>query len=188
MIIICAPSGAGKTTIIKKILSLRNDLEFSISATNRKIRPNEIDGKDYYFFTTEDFKKKIINNEFIEWEEVYENVFYGTLKSEIERISKLGKHIIFDVDVVGAVNIKKLYTNNALLIFIMPPDIQTLKERLLKRSTDTLETINKRVAKASREIDYYKQNIKWFDKTVINDKLDDAVNQINNCINNFLKK
>ena len=132
MVIVCAPSGAGKTTIIKEILSTRDDLLFSISATNRKKRSSETHGKDYYYLNTDDFKNKIRNLEFIEWEEVYENVYYGTLKSEISRISDMNKHIIFDVDVVGAVNIKKLYPDRSLLIFIMPPDIEILKQRLIK--------------------------------------------------------
>lgn len=186
MIIICAPSGAGKTTIIKEVLASRNDLMFSISATSRHKRTNEIDGKDYYFLSADDFKKKINSKEFIEWEEVYENVFYGTLKSEIDRISMLNKHIIFDVDVVGAVNIKKLYTDSSLLIFIMPPDIEVLKQRLLNRSTDEPSVIQERVEKASKEIEYYKQHIQWFDRTIINDKLDIAIDDINHTLNTFL--
>lgn len=183
IIIFSAPSGSGKTTIIKQVLkNTEFMLEFSVSACSRPKRGNEIDGKDYYFFSVDEFKKKIDNNEFLEWEEVYDNQFYGSLKSEVERITKKGKNVVFDIDVKGALNIKKYYQDKALSIFILPPSIQVLEDRLKKRSTDSKEQIKKRIERAKFEISYSDK----FDKQVINDKLEDSVNETKKIIKTFL--
>lgn len=183
LIIISAPSGAGKTTIVKEIMKNQNlQLMFSCSATNRQPRQNEINGKDYFFLTSENFKQKINNNEFIEWEEVYKDQFYGTLKSEIQRIANLNKNIIFDVDVKGGINIKKQYPENSLSIFIEPPSIEELKKRLENRGSETAETINKRIQKAQYEITFANK----FDLIVTNDILEIAINQVNTAIENFI--
>lgn len=183
LIIFSAPSGAGKTTIVKQILKENLKLEFSISACSREKRANEIHGKDYYFITADEFKIKIDNNEFIEWEQVYENSFYGTLKTEIDRIFFKGNNVLFDVDVVGGLNIKKMYTDKALAIFIMPPSIEILRERLINRHTDNEESLKKRLAKAEKELTYASE----FDKIIINDQLDVAVKEAIHAIQNFLK-
>ncbi len=183
MIIFSAPSGAGKTTIVREIL--KNDdfnLEFSVSACSRPKRDGEINGKDYYFLSVEEFKQRINNDEFIEWEEVYKNQFYGTLKSEINRIWKCGKNVVFDVDVVGGLNIKKHYTEEALALFIKPPSIAELEKRLINRQTETEASLKKRLAKAQTELEYANS----FDKIIINDKLDIAVNETKNILLNFL--
>ena len=167
LIIFSAPSGAGKTTIVHHLLKQNLGLEFSVSASSRKKRDNEVDGKDYYFMSVDEFKKMIENNEFVEWEEVYPNHFYGTLKSEIERIRANGNHVIFDVDVVGGLNIKKHYREEALAIFVMPPSIEHLEERLKSRSTETPESVERRIKKAGKEIETAEQ----FDKILLNDVL-----------------
>ncbi len=182
LFIFSAPSGSGKTTIVKSLLEKKLGLEFSISATSRPQRKNEIDGKDYHFLTTEEFKAKINNNEFVEWEEVYENRFYGTLKSEVERIWSKGNHVIFDVDVVGGVNIKKLYQDRALAIFVMPPSIEELEKRLLLRSTDSAKDIKNRVDKAQEELTYSNQ----FDLIIVNDKLEEAIQKAKEAVINFI--
>jgi guanylate kinase len=182
LIIVSAPSGAGKTTIVKHLLSSFPMLEFSVSATNREKRATEQDGLDYFFLTTENFKEKIHDNAFVEWEEVYPGRFYGTLKDEIQRIWDQGKHVIFDVDVVGGNNLKKMYGNAALSIFIKPPSIDVLKERLSKRATETEASFNIRVSKASEELDYEK----FADFVVVNDDLSKAVAETNNLVSNFL--
>ncbi|MCD6111913.1 MAG: guanylate kinase [Bacteroidales bacterium] len=184
LIIFSAPSGAGKTTIVKQMLDLELNLEFSISACTREKRFNEINGKDYYFISVQEFKKKIKENEFIEWEEVYEGVFYGTLKSEINRITDKGKNVVFDIDVKGGINIKNLYKDDALSIFVMPPSIKHLEERLKNRSTDSLETIKKRLRKAELELQYADR----FDRVIINDNLEKAVKEAKNTILEFLEK
>ncbi|MFO7827710.1 MAG: guanylate kinase [Bacteroidales bacterium] len=184
LIIFSAPSGSGKTTIVKNLLQKKLNLEFSISATNRPKRANEKDGKDYYFLTTEDFKSKIRNNEFVEWEEVYENRFYGTLKSELHRIWSKGNHVIFDVDVVGGLNIKKQYPDKALSIFVMPPNINILEQRLRNRSTDSNQDIEIRIAKAKKELEFAKQ----FDLVIINDDLNLAVKEAKQAVINFIKQ
>ena len=182
LIIFSAPSGAGKTTIVKHLLQKGFNLEFSISACNRQPRNNEIDGKDYYFLTTEDFKQKIKEGEFIEWEEVYSGRYYGTLRSEVDRIWNEGKNVLFDVDVVGGVNIKKQFGDKALSVFIMPPSVDELRRRLISRATDSKEEIEKRVAKAKKEMEY----AKYFDKVILNDNLDRAKQEAEQTLKDFL--
>jgi len=182
IIIFCAPSGSGKTTIAKKMQELFPVLCPSVSATNRLPRVNEIDGKDYHFISTEDFKKKIDSDEFVEWEEVYENILYGTLKSEINRIQELEKIPLFDIDVKGAMNLKKMYGNSALVIFIKVP-FDLLKERLISRKTETKETFDKRINRVKEEMEF--ENLA--DVVVTNINLQDAVNDCQKIINNFLK-
>ena len=184
LIIISAPSGAGKTTIVHELMKDETlNLMFSVSAASRKPRENEIDGKDYYFLSIEEFKKKIDNNEFIEWEEVYKNQFYGTLKSEAQRIWDLNKNIIFDVDVKGGLNIKKQFKNNSLAIFVKPPSIEELKNRLQNRGTETEASLNKRVEKTEYELTFASE----FNKIIINDNLEKAINETKNIITNFIK-
>jgi guanylate kinase len=182
LIIFSAPSGAGKTTIVRHLLDRKLNLEFSVSATSRAPRPNETNGKDYYFLTEKEFKRKIENNEFLEWEEVYNGVYYGSLKSEVERIRNLGKNVIFDVDVVGGLNIKKFYDDEALAIFVQPPSVEELWKRLISRSTETEEKIQMRIAKAEHELSFAKQ----FDKLVTNNDLEQACREAEELIREFL--
>ena len=184
LIIFSAPSGAGKTTIVRHLLNRNLNLEFSISATSRGKRHNEIDGRDYYFLSTEDFKNKINNNEFLEWEEVYQGTFYGTLKSEVERIRSNGKNVIFDVDVIGGCNIKKYYGADALAVFVQPPSVEELQKRLLSRSTETQEVIEKRVQKAEYELTFASQ----FDQIIVNEHLEKAFEEAETCVHEFLNK
>lgn len=182
LIIFSAPSGSGKTTILKEIMKDRTDFGFSISATSRRPRGEEKNGVDYYFFPVGEFKEKIANNEFLEYEEVYQDVFYGTLNSELDRIWSNGQHVTFDVDVVGGLNIKKKFGENALAIFIQPPSIQELENRLRGRSTDDENSIKKRLSKAEYELGFAKD----FDKIIINDVLEDAVKEVKKLVNDFL--
>ena len=182
LVIFSAPSGAGKTTIVTHLLSLGLNFGFSISATTRKPRGSEQHGTEYYFLTTEEFKDKINRNEFLEWEEVYPGCFYGTLKSEVERISKNGQNILFDIDVVGGSNIKKFYGEKALAVFVQAPSIAELKNRLLSRSTDHPEVIDARIAKAELEMSY----VHFFDIVIINDKLEDALCEAEEKVVRFL--
>lgn len=184
LIIFSAPSGAGKTTIVKHILNKRDDLEFSISATSRKIRTGEVEGKDYYFLDAKDFRTKIENNEFVEYEEVYKDNFYGTLKSEVERIWNSGNSVLFDVDVNGGLSIKNVYKENALLIFVEPPSVEELERRLRSRSTETEKSINERVSRAKYELSLKDK----FDVVLVNDKLDEALIKAEEIIENFLCK
>ena len=184
LVIISAPSGSGKSTIINHVLSQGIDLQFSISATSRKPRGNEQHGVEYYFLSEEEFREKINNGEFLEHEEVYSGVFYGTLKSEIDRIFATGKNVILDIDVVGGCNVKNYHGDQSLSIFIQPPSIEELKNRLEARGTDTPETIEKRVSKAAEEMQYASR----FDKTVINDNLDSAQQETLLTIKNFLEQ
>lgn len=154
LIIFSAPSGAGKTTIVKHLLQQDFGLEFSISATSRAPRHTETPGVDYYFLSPDEFKQKAEAGEFLEWEEVYPGTCYGTLKAEVERIRNKGKHVVFDVDVVGGTNIKKFYGDEALAVFVQPPSIDELRKRLVGRSTDSPEVIEKRVAKAEYELTF----------------------------------
>ena len=184
IIIVSAPSGAGKTTTVKHLLQQNFGLEFSVSATSRQPRPGETNGKDYYFIPESEFRQKIENREFLEWEEVYEGNLYGTLKSEVNRILNLGKSVIFDVDVVGGLNIKKFYGNDALAIFITPPSVEELENRLKKRSTETEEKINTRIAKAKKEMEFADQ----FDVIIVNDVLSTALADAEKAVAGFLSE
>lgn len=182
-IIVCAPSGAGKTTIVRHLLGRFSDLTFSVSATSREPRRDEENGVHYHFISSKDFRSKIDHDEFLEWEEVYADQFYGTLKSEIDRIWEKGHHVIFDVDVEGGVNLKEIFGNRALALFVKPPSLQVLEERLRSRKTETEESLQKRLSKAERELGYEKK----FDDTVINDKLDEACNIAAEKVKTFLE-
>ena len=184
LIIFSAPSGAGKTTIVRHLIEKNLNLEFSVSATSREPRPNEINGKDYYFLTEKKFKQKIENDEFLEWQEVYNGIFYGSLKSEVERIRNLGKNVIFDVDVVGGLNIKKFYGDEALAIFVQPPSIEELRKRLISRSTETEEKIKMRISKAEHELSFASQ----FDTLVTNNDLNQACREAESLIREFIEK
>ncbi len=183
-IILCAPSGAGKTSITKYLLKQELGLEFSISACNREKRGDEVDGVDYHFLSTESFKNRIENNEFVEWEEVYKDNFYGTLKIEINRIWNSGKNVIFDVDVEGGLSLTKHFGEKALAIFIKPPSMEALETRLRSRGTEDEEKIQKRLAKAEKELEYSK----WFDYIITNDDLDTAQQEVLTLVKSFLKK
>ena len=183
-IIFSAPSGAGKTTVVKHVLKEISNLSFSISACSRKKRKNEVNGIDYHFLELNEFKTKIKANEFIEWEEVYENNFYGTLKSEINKIWKLKKHVIFDVDVVGGISLKKYFGNNAVSIFIDPPSLEILENRLKSRNTDSKKEIKTRIDKAIEELNYKDQ----FDHCIVNDNLSETLIRAEEIIIEFLTK
>jgi guanylate kinase len=184
LIIFSAPSGAGKSTLIHYLLTCGFDMEFSVSATSRAPRGNEQHGVDYYYLTPEEFRTKIANDEFLEHEEVYPDCFYGTLRSEVERITSKGKNIVFDVDVVGGVNIKKQFGDRALSMFIAPPSVDVLRLRLINRHTDSDEMIAKRVGKAEYELTFAPQ----FDVVVVNDDLEQAKNDAEKAISAFLEK
>jgi guanylate kinase len=183
LIIISAPSGAGKSTIVKYLLDRGINLEFSISATTRKPRGEEKYGMEYYFISVEEFIRRIRDNEFVEWEEVYKNNLYGTLKSEIERIWSAGNHVLFDVDVKGGINLKKIFGDKAISIFIMPPSITELEKRLNTRGTDDSSKIKVRLAKAEEEINQAGE----FDHIIINDILEEAEDEACNLIIDFIK-
>jgi guanylate kinase len=183
LIIISAPSGSGKSTIIGRIMqdeSLR--LAFSVSATTRPRRGQEVHGVDYYYKTIDEFKQMIENDELVEYQEVYEGRYYGTPKSEVERITGMGKNVVLDLDVLGGVNVKKMYGNRAISIFIQPPSVEVLRQRLINRGTDSMEDIQNRVDKAEFEISIGPQ----FDQTVINDDLETAVAQVHDLIAGFV--
>lgn len=182
-IIFSAPSGAGKTTIVHHLLSEMNGLEFSVSACSREPRPNEQNGKDYHFLGVEGFKQHIAADAFVEWEEVYSNNFYGTLKSELERIWTAGKAVVFDVDVIGGLNLKRIFGNNALAVFVQPPSYEVLEERLRARSTETEEKIEMRLAKAREEL----AKAPAFDTILVNDDLTKACEEAKLLVNDFLK-
>lgn len=184
VVIFSAPSGSGKSTIVNYLLSKGLGLEFSISATCRAPRGEEQNGREYFFFTPEEFKAKVENNEFLEWEEVYPGCCYGTLKSEVERIWAKGNIVVFDVDVVGGVNIKKIFGEQALSIFIEAPSIDILRKRLIGRGTDSMDKIEQRVAKAEYEMTFAPQ----FDTIVINDKVEDAYSDAERVIRDFISK
>lgn len=170
LIIVSAPSGAGKTTIVKHLLSCNPGLAFSVSVTSRAIRPCETDGKDYFFIQENEFKKLIADGELLEWEEVYKGTYYGTLKSEVNRLLNEGQHVIFDVDVVGGLNIKKYFGERALSVFVSPPSVAELETRLTQRKTDSAETIMKRIEKARWELAFADK----FDFILVNDSLEKA--------------
>jgi len=182
MFIFTAPSGAGKTTIVKYLLSKYNNLGFSVSATTRSKRDYEIDGKDYYFLSIEDFKKKVANGEFIEWEEVYHDQYYGTLKSEVERVWSLGQHLVFDIDVRGAENIKNLYKKQCMSVFVRPPSVGTLIERLTLRNTETPESLEKRIHKVKKEMTFENS----FDIVLVNDLLDISLIEAEHIVDTFI--
>ena len=185
LIVFSAPSGSGKTTIVKHLLSKEDlNLEFSISAASRAPRGEEVNGKDYYFISTEEFKKHIKAEDFLEWEEVYRDNFYGTLKSEIERIWALGKNVIFDIDVAGGLRIKHKFPDETLAVFVKPPSIDELKIRLKKRSTESEDKINMRIAKASVELATAPQ----FDKIIKNYDLDTAKEEAYQLVKEFINR
>ncbi len=184
VIIFSAPSGAGKSTIVHHLLGKFPFLEFSISATSRQPRGAEQDGTDYYFLTPERFKELISEDAFIEYEEVYSGSFYGTLRSEIERIWEKGHVILFDIDVKGGVNLKRIFGDNALSVFVSPPSVEVLRERLIGRGTDSPEAIEKRIGKAEEELTYEKD----FDIVLVNDRLEDTLDEAENIIRNFTGK
>lgn len=183
LIVFSAPSGSGKTTIVRHLLGLEDlNLEFSISATSREKRGTEEHGKDYYFLSAKEFKSKIKNDEFLEWEEVYRDNFYGTLKTEVERIWAQGKNVIFDIDVSGGLRIKRKYPEETLAIFVKPPSVDELKIRLKKRKTESEDKINMRVAKASAEL----ATAPLFDTIIINDNLDHALEEAHKKVSDFI--
>lgn len=182
--IFSAPSGSGKTTIVHALLEAGFPFSFSVSATNRPKRKTETEGKDYYFVSSEKFRQMVENNEFIEHEEVYENISYGTLKSEIDRIFRSGKYPIFDVDVVGGLNLKKYFGDDALAVFVQAPSLKILEERLRNRSTDDEESIQRRLAKSTYEMSFAPQ----FDTVIVNDHLDKTIEKAEKHIREFLQK
>lgn len=184
LVIFSAPSGSGKTTIVKELLKIFPQLEFSISATSRQPRGAEQNGIDYFFLSQEEFKERVSRNEFVEWEEVYNGTCYGTLRSELERIWIKGNIIIFDVDVMGGINLKHIFGENACSIFIMPPSIEELRRRLIGRATDNADVIEKRVAKSAFEISKAEE----FDHIVINDQLSEAIKETRQIIANFINE
>ncbi len=184
LIIFSAPSGAGKTTVVKHLLQQDFGLEFSISATSRAPRHTETNGKDYYFLSPDEFQSKVSKGEFLEWEEVYAGTCYGTLKEEVERIREQGKHVVFDVDVVGGVNIKKHYGDEALAVFIQPPSIEELRNRLVGRSTDSQEVIEKRVKKAAYELTFAPK----FDVVLISEELPVTLANAEKLVTSFINK
>jgi len=184
LVIISAPSGAGKSTIVNHLLGKDLNLEFSISATTRNPRGKEKDGEEYYFMSVKEFRNRVRRGKFIEWEEVYKNQLYGTLKSEIARIWANGNHVLFDVDVKGGVNLKNIFGHKAISIFVMPPSLNELEKRLVKRGTDDPAKIRMRVEKAEEEIKLADQ----FDSIVINDNLGKAKNEVYKLVNSFICK
>lgn len=183
LIIFSGPSGSGKTTIVRHLLKIYPDrLGFSISATTRKKRGSEESGKDYYYLSHEEFKNRIQKDEFLEWEEVYSGRYYGTLKSEAERIWASGKSILFDIDVEGGLNLKNQFPKNSIAIFVMPPSIKILEERLKSRKTDSQESIVRRIEKAEKEL----KTAKLFDKFIINEQLEIALKEAQQIVDDFL--
>jgi guanylate kinase len=184
LIIFSAPSGSGKTTIVHHLLKKDLNLRFSVSACSREKRSNEVHGQDYFFISPDEFRKKIETNDFLEWEEVYHNQFYGTLKSEVEGMRELGHNVLFDIDVVGGLNLKKQFGDEALAVFVMPPSVKELENRLRKRNTDSEEKIAKRLDKAAHELDFAHQ----FDVVLLNDHLEKSLLEAEIVVGNFLAK
>jgi guanylate kinase len=184
LLIFSAPSGSGKTTLVKYLLEQVPNLAFSVSATSRKPRTGELEGRDYYFLSPDEFKRKITENAFLEYEEVYTDVFYGTLFEQVEAKRNAGKHVIFDVDVVGGLNIKKHFGKEALAVFIKAPSIEILTERLINRGTDNDESIKKRIEKAAWEMDFADR----FDVVLVNDELEKARQELIAIISEFLSR
>jgi guanylate kinase len=183
LIVITAPSGAGKTTIARHLLQVIPHIAFSVSATTRPIRPEESDGRDYFFMTEEEFRNRVSRNEFIEWEEVYNGLFYGTLKSEIERLWAEGRNVLFDVDVKGAINLKKQFPDNTFTIFIKPPSYEVLMRRLHSRATEPPEKIEERIRKAQEELKFESS----FDVAIVNDELQKALKEAELAVKSFLR-
>lgn len=183
MFIFTAPSGAGKTTIVRHLLDKYNFLDFSISATTRNKRPHEQDKVDYYFMSVDEFKENVANGAFIEWEEVYENQFYGTLKSEVERIWSNNKHLVFDIDVRGAQNIKRFFGDKCMSVFVRPPSVEVLIDRLINRNTETPESLQKRISKVRREMEY--ENT--FDLVLVNDLLEVSFVEAEHIVETFIE-
>jgi guanylate kinase len=185
LVILSGPSGAGKSTIVKHLLDNESyNLAFSISACSRKIREGEVEGKDYYYLSIDAFKTKIEDNAFLEWEEVYPNHYYGTLQAQVEQLRTAGKNVIFDVDVMGAINIKRYYKEDAISIFINPPSLEELENRLKSRKTETEESIVRRVRKAKMELAYAKK----FEHIITNDQLENALKEADQLVSAFLNK
>lgn len=183
--IFSAPSGSGKTTLVNHLMSEIPNLAFSVSATTRAPRGEEQNGVEYYFMSLEEFKQRVENDEFLEWEEVYPGRCYGTLKAVVEKMQEEGNHVAFDVDVVGGTNIKKFYGDKALSVFIQAPSIEVLRDRLVNRGTDSMEEIEKRLAKAQWEMDFAQGK---FDITIINDDLETAMADILEAVQGFLEQ
>jgi guanylate kinase len=181
-IILSAPSGSGKTTVARHLLEAGLNLSFSVSACSRAPRPGEVDGKDYFFMGVEEFRNRIANDEFVEWEEVYPDQYYGTLKSELERIWNMQRHVIFDVDVVGGMNLKKAFGTHALAVFVQAPSLDILEKRLRERSSDPEEKIQTRIAKAESEMQYADR----FDLILVNDRLEDTLRKAEKMARAFL--
>jgi guanylate kinase len=184
VIIFSAPSGSGKSTVVNHLLHVFPNLAFSISATTRKPRPHETHGKEYYFLEEEDFKTRIAQGKFLEHEEVYTGLYYGTLLSEVDRIWAEGKTVVFDVDVVGGLNIKKQFGDSALAVFLKPPSIEILMERLKKRSTEVEHELNMRIAKAQQELSFENK----YDTVIVNDKLEETFATCERMVNDFIDK
>ncbi len=183
LIVFTAPSGAGKTTIVRHLIQHLPSLAFSVSATTRAARSHEKDGQDYYFLTEQDFRQKIKKDAFVEWEEVYANQFYGTLKSEVQRLWAEGKHILFDIDVHGAINVKQSYPAETLTIFVKPPSVDVLLDRLTNRSTETAEQLQKRLDKANYELSFESR----CDYILLNDQLSVALEEAEQVVRRFLE-
>ena len=183
ILIITAPSGAGKTTIVNHLLNTNTQLAFSISACTRQKRENEVDGKHYYFISPEEFQNKVADNQFLEWEEVYDGIRYGTLRSEVDRLSSEGKVVVFDIDVKGALNLKNQFGPNALALFIKPPDLNTLIQRLTGRQTEDHAQLQKRVQRMKYELTFENR----FDKVLVNKDLGVALLEATHLVNDFLK-
>ncbi len=184
ILIFSAPSGSGKTTVVKHLLQKLQGLSFSVSATSRPLRKGETQGKDYFFISAETFKERIAQGDFLEWEEVYEGIFYGSLKSEADRMLTEGKHVLFDVDVVGGLNIKKYYGNQALAVFVKAPSIVELRNRLEQRSTDSAEMIDQRIEKAAYEMTFADR----FDYVLVNDDLTKTLDEILQIVKKFISQ
>ncbi|MFO7934209.1 MAG: guanylate kinase [Bacteroidales bacterium] len=184
LLIFSAPSGAGKSTIVRHLMQLDLGLEFSISATSRRPREDEKQGREYYFITGGEFRRKIDNHEFIEWEEVYPGCYYGTLRSELERIWNQGKHALFDIDVQGGLNLKREFGEKALAVFVMPPSMEILEKRLRARGTDEVGSLQERLDKAASEMKF----ATWFDRILVNDQLDGTLTEAESMVRNFLEQ
>ncbi len=182
LLVFAAPSGAGKTTIVRHLLKKYGELAFSVSATTRPPRAHEVEGRDYYFISPEKFRELLAQDAFVEWEEVYEGLFYGTLKREVERLWAAGRHIIFDIDVKGALNIKRLYPRQTLAVFVRPPSVEALRQRLLARSTEDEATLKKRLGKAEEEM----ASEDKFDLVLVNDSLEEALKKAEQIVGQFI--